>query len=129
MSKSHPLANQKSVSLHTILKYPIALYQSNPAIANNVCLLLEEIGEPNYLTTTNKYDIYQDAILYLNALGFVNKSAIKNHTALPDIISEVTALPIRDCPPLCFYALATKEYYKEHQESINDIVYIFRSLF
>lgn len=129
ISNTHPLAKQKSVSLHTILKYPLALYQSSHLIANNVCTLLESIGQPNYLTITNKYDIYQNAILYSNALGFTTKASIKNHTALPDIISKITTLPIRNCPPIQYLAIVTEKYLSNHQQSIHDIIEIFRSLF
>lgn len=129
ISKAHPLANQKSVSLHTILKYPLAIYQGSHASANNVCALLEAAGEPNYLTITNNLKIYQDAILYQNALGFINKSALKNHTALPDIIDDVITLPIRNAPSLSFLAIATTDYFNAHEQSIRDFLHIFQSLF
>jgi|GEM_PF-1739056 len=129
IAKSHPLAKQKSVSLHTILKYPLAIYQGSHASANNVRFLLEEAGEPNYLTITNSLSIYQNAILYQNALGFINKSALKNHTALPDIIDDVITLPIRNAPSLSFLAIATTDYFNAHEQSIRDFLHIFQSLF
>lgn len=129
IAQSHPLAKQKSVSMHTILKYPLAIYQSSHTIANNVCDLLEAAGIPNYMTITNNLSIYQNAILYQNALGFINKSALKNNTALTKIIDDVVTLPIRNIPPLSFLAITTDEFFQAHEQSITDFIKIFHSLF
>lgn len=129
VAKDHPLAKQKSVSLHTILKYPLTIYQGSHATANNVCTLLEEAGKPNYSAITNNLSIYQNTILYQHALGFINKSALKNNTALPEIINEIVTLPVRNCPPLSFLAIMTENYFNLHEESIRSFLHIYQSLF
>lgn len=62
VSPNHPLAKQKSVSLKTLLKYPLAIYQSNYNCTNPLCYVLEEKGTPNYHTITNNNIIYQNVI-------------------------------------------------------------------
>lgn len=129
LAKDHPLAKQKSVSLRTILKYPLTIYQSSYDFANPVCQLLEEYGTPNYHTITNNLQVYQNAILNQNAIGFINKSGVKNHTALPDIISEVLLLPIKNIPPLSIFSLMTQSYLQQHSKSIHAFINIYKSLF
>lgn len=129
ISKNHSLAKQKSVSLRTILKYPITIYQNSYGFANPVRHLLEEYGAPNYHTITNNLLVYQNAILNQNAIGFINKSALKNHTALPDIISDITVLPIKNCPSLNLYSLMPQDYLSKHENSIHTFIKIFKALF
>ena len=103
---THPLAKQKSVSMRTILKYPLAIYQGSHSSSNPVCNLIEQYGLPDYRTVTNNLMVYQNAILNQNAVGFINKSAVQNHTALPEIIDDIVALPIRNIPNLKVYLVS-----------------------
>lgn len=77
---SHPLANRKSISIKTMLKYPIALYQTgnkfgalNEFIDQNI--KIEKTFSP-YLTTSN-LDVYIQCIASGKAIGFLAKP--KNH--------------------------------------------------
>lgn len=93
-SVNHPLAKQKSVSFKTILKYPLAIYQSSYTQPNLICSVLEQYGKPKYHTITNNVQIYQNVIASNQAVGFINRIAIKNDTVLSNVRDSIVTIPI-----------------------------------
>lgn len=127
VAATHPLARQKSVSIRTLLKYPLAVYQSSYNIANPIRNLLEDCGTPNYQIITNSPRMYEDAILHQDCAGFINKAGLVNHAALQDILDEVIMLPVTNVPPIQMYAIVENTYLREHEQSISDFLAIYRS--
>lgn len=127
VAATHPLARQKSVSIRTLLKYPLAVYQSSYNIANPIRNLLEDCGTPNYQIITNSPRMYEDAILHQDCAGFINKAGLVNHAALQDILDEVIMLPVTNVPPIQMYAIVENTYLREHEQSISDFLAIHRS--
>lgn len=125
---THPLAKKKSVSIKTILKYPLLILQSGNKYRNPLCDILEKYGNPHYYTITNNYQIYQDVIKKGTAVGFFNHSALKNNTALPQIRDQILTLPIRDFPDIITYVAVKKDYFSQHEESIKNFLAIFQTL-
>lgn len=124
----HPLAKKKSVSIKTILKYPLVILQSGNKYHNPLCSILEKYGDPHYYTITNNYHVYQDAIKKGLAIGFFTYSALKNNTALPQIRDQVITLPIRDLPTIVTYSAVKADYYAQHEESIKNFLALFKAL-
>lgn len=128
VAATHPLARQKSVSLRTVLKYPLAVYQSSSHSANPIRALLEEAGTPNYQLITNSPRLYADAILQQDCTGFINRAGLISHTALQEILNEAVQLPVNNVPPIKMTAITTNAYLDAHTQSINDFLAIYRSL-
>ncbi len=125
ISPLHPLAKQKSVSLRTLLKYPLAIYQNSYAYANPLCHLLEQYGQPDYYTMTNNIDIYQNAIINNHAVGFHVKSAFQKNTAFPQISSDILTMPIKNAPPLFVYLGVEKNYFQANRDVINAFLEVY----
>ena len=128
ISPLHPLAKQKSVSIRSLLKYPLAVYQNSYSYANPLCRLLEAYGQPDYYTMTNNIDIYQDAITSGHAVGFHVKSAFQKNTAFPLISQDIITMPIKNAPPLFVYLGVEKQYFTAHSAIINAFLDVYRAL-
>lgn len=115
------------MSIRTLLKYPLAVYQSSYNIANPIRNLLENCGTPNYQIITNSPRMYEDAILHQDCAGFINKAGLVNHAALQGILDEVIMLPVTNVPPIQMYAIVENTYLREHEQSISDFLAIYRS--
>ena len=125
---THPLAKKKSISIKTILKYPLVILQSGNKYHNPLCSILEKYGDPSYYTITNNYHVYQDAIKKGLAIGFFTYSALKNNTALPQIRDQILTLPIRDLPNIITYSAVKADYYAQHEDSIKNFLTPFQAL-
>lgn len=123
----HPLAKQKTISISSILRYPLAILQST-STANPLCTVLEKHGTPNYYTITANPNIYEKAIANNQVVGFINKSALKTRNALSAIIDEAITMPIKNMPPIYIYMGVGVQYYAEHQKSIDEFLNICRFL-
>lgn len=127
ISPLHPLAKQKSVSVRTLLKYPLAVFQNSYSYANPLCRLLEQYGQPDYYTMTNNIDIYQDAIINNQAVGFHVKSAFQKNTAFPQISGDIITMPIKNAPPLFVYLGVEKNYFRANTDIINAFLEVYLS--
>lgn len=126
---NHPLAKQKSVSLRTLLKHPLAIYQSNYYIANPLKKFLDKSGAPIYQIITNNTPLYRNAIVNQHCVAFINKAARKKHTAFQSIADEIVYLPITNIPPIAMTAIMTEEYLTCHEASIKKLLSLCRALF
>lgn len=123
----HPLSKQKTISISSILRYPLAILQST-STANPLCTVLEKHGTPNYYTVTANPNIYEKAIANNQVIGFINKSALKTRNALSAIIDEAITMPIKNMPPIYIYMGVGAQYYAEQQKSIDDFLDICQFL-
>lgn len=88
--KSHPLAKYTQISISTLLKYPLAVYQSSSSTTNPSQLYLEQYGKPNIVLTSDKLSFLNDAIAKKFAIGFIS-GATKPHLEknYPDIFTWI----------------------------------------
>ncbi len=94
ISKKSPLANNKSISISTLLKQPIVLLNNNDDIDNNwTKFLLQQFGIPNFSLVTSTEKIYVDAIINNIGVGFFTRSSSKNLTA--EDLKNISVIPIR----------------------------------
>ncbi len=128
-SPKHPLAQQKTVSISSILRYPLAIIQSNADCTNPLRTLLEQYGNPDYHIITTNINIYEKAIDNNQAVGFTTKSILKSQTALSELTKNNITVSIKNMPPIYIYLGAGKQYYQKHQRSIDELVEICQSLF
>lgn len=127
-SSRHVLAKQKTISLATLLRYPLVVFQNSHTCPNPICGVLEKAGTPHYHAITSNYQIYQNIIYSNKAIGFINKSSIKSHTALPSIIDEIILRPIKNFPPIYLYMAVTTQYFSQHRASIMSLATLFKDL-
>lgn len=128
-SNQHPLAKQKSVSIRTILKYPLAIYQVDYETKNPICTILEKYGTPNYLTITNNSAVYCNSIKIQKAIGFINRYAIKKNIAFRSIADSTIFLPVNNIPSIKFVAIIPNSYYFHHKTSITNFLNICKLVF
>jgi len=118
------LAKNKSVSLNTILTYPLVIWQDGVA-SSPLCKLLETSASPIYNTVTNNFDIFCQAIYDNSGIGFVNKLSLP---FVPSLNDKIIKIPIKGWPLYNIYFAYTKEYYIQHKQSIERLFHIFQSI-
>lgn len=115
VSQTHPLAHQKSVTIRTILKYPIGLTQtnSNPV---SVQKILEEKGQPNIQLITNSIQTYRRTIDAGQIIGF---NPYMNFRDSLGTRKGVVYLPIRDFPSVEIYLITNNTYFANKKDLIT----------
>lgn len=94
VSRQHPLADHKSVSVKTILKYPIVFHVSKTLEDEQNYHWLELYGTPNIKYTTNSLKIYLNIIAKGSAIGFFPQSRHCNFKISVD--EDIVLIPIKD---------------------------------
>lgn len=101
VSKNSPLNVHKSLSIRTILKYPLIQFlnetssseSKNEMNDNWVLDLLRQHGEPNFIMTVDTLPIYLSAIAESIGIGFMTKSNVRS---LPkSYLDRISIIPIR----------------------------------
>lgn len=115
VAEHHPLAQQKSVTASTLLKYPLGIYLVNENISHVVYEWLSKKGEPDIHLKTNNLRVYQRAIASGEVIGFLPRVMCKESI---DARDGVRYLPVRDFPPFETVCTMDWAYYREHQEVI-----------
>lgn len=115
VAEHHPLAQQKSVTAHTLLKYPLGIYQLNEHAPHVVVEWLRQKGEPKVHLKTNNLRVYQRAITAGEVIGFLPKVMCKQAI---DVREGVLYLPVRDFPAFETVCVMDWAYYREHQAVI-----------
>lgn len=100
VAASHPLAKRKSLSVKTLLKYPLALYQAGET-PGTLQKILSAQGQPKLTLVTSNLPVYEQHIATGQAIGFLPKAVKKenkpsaNGQKLVYIpIKEITASPV-----------------------------------
>lgn len=118
VSPTHPLAKYKPVSIKTLLKYPIALYQNSD---EETCILLEilkELGTPCIYMVSDNVSILEDAVISGHAITFAPQRALKHHTVFSKT-NQIAVLKIRNYPHIIISSIVNKSYYQTHQHLID----------
>ena len=115
VSENHPLAQQKSVSAHTLLKYPIGIYLVNDQAPQVACDWLARKGKPNIHLRTNNLRVYRRAIDAGQVIGFLPKVMCKNAI---DVREGIVYLPVKDFPRIETVCIMDWAYYHKQQELI-----------
>ena len=115
VSENHPLAQQKSVSAHTLLKYPLGIYLVNDRAPQVACDWLAQKGKPNIHLTTNNLRVYRRAIDAGQIVGFLPKLMCKNAI---DIRDGIVYLPVKDFPLIETVCTMDWDYYHAQENLI-----------
>ena len=115
VAEHHPLAQQKSVTASTLLKYPLGLYLIDEKTPHVIYEWLSKKGTPNIHLKTNSLRVYQRAIAAGEAVGFLPKVMCKESI---DVRDGIRYLPVRDFPPFETVCTMDWAYYREHQALI-----------
>lgn len=107
VSPDHPLAKCKSVTLQTILKYPLAIYQAGE-YPNPVWALFAKYGKPNIQVTTDSLLILRQSINSTQLVEILPKveSSLNNKAMQP--FQDLAWIPIKNLKPKPFgFAVAS----------------------
>ena len=107
VSYDHPLAKRRSISIKTLIKYPLTIYQAGdtPGTLQN---MLRSYGELNLALITSNLLAYERYIATGQAIGFLPKIG-KKKTSLGSDEQKLVYIPIKETPDNTIaYALATE---------------------
>lgn len=79
LGKKHPLARQKSISLSSILKHPLALYLVGDLKDNQTYALLKVYGQPQIVFTSQNIAVYIRHIAQGQCIGFSSNVVFEQH--------------------------------------------------
>lgn len=94
VGRQHPLASHKSVSIKTILKYPLVFHVSHELADEQNYHWLQLYGDPQIKYTTNSPKIYLNIIAKGSAIGFFPQSRHCNFKISVD--EDIVLIPIKD---------------------------------
>ncbi len=115
VAHTHPLAQQKSVTISTLLKYPLGFFQPDyrPFALQKV---LEKKGNPRIQLITSNTQTYQRTVDSGQIVGFNVRMNFRNSLG---IRKGNSYLPIRDFPSVEIYWAANEEYYQAQKMLID----------
>ena len=79
IGKKHPLARQKSISLSSILKHPLALYLVGDREDNLIYHLLKVHGQPRIVFTSQNTAVYIQHLAQGQCIGFSSNVVFEQH--------------------------------------------------
>lgn len=118
LTRSHPLSKYQSLSLKNILKYPLASYEISENNFNFLFDYLSKFGTPDVKLTTNNFEIFLDAILSGQVIGFIDKTTFTNNITLQTNLN-ITRIAIKESPITSIYALSPQGYYDQNKSIID----------
>ncbi len=124
---THPLAAYKSISLKTLLNYPLALYQNGD---DDTCLPLEvlkKFGTPQLYMLSDNVSVLEDAAISGHAVTLAPLRALKHHVVFTKP-HQVAILKIRDYPHILISSIVSHTYYQTHQPLIDLFVDTFKRI-
>lgn len=117
VAATHPLAHQKSVTGHTLIKYPLGFYQAIDTLDDQfphaVYSWLSQKGPLNIHIKTNNLRAYQRAIDEGQCVGFVPKILFGREAI--DVREGIVYLPVRDFPTFEAACTMNWDYYYDNQ--------------
>ena len=96
--KNHPLSKIKTISLKTLFKYPLAEYYS---LAMNK--YFAPYGNPSFAFSTTNINVYKQAILSGQYIGFVPKLDDIEFDFYSSKENDIVYIPIREFSPIPLY--------------------------
>lgn len=121
VAPNHPLASKKSVSVSTIQKYPIALYQ-NDDILGAIKMFLDrsiKTGSFNVCLATNIVSSYYSCIETGKVVGFLAKRTDFKYVSQYNITDSIIWIPIKQAKELYLSYVVALDLQKSKQELIN----------
>ncbi|MEE0435694.1 MAG: LysR family transcriptional regulator [Peptococcaceae bacterium] len=120
VAATHPLAHQKSVTGHTLVKYPLGIYQAIDTLDDQfphaMYSWLSEKGPLNIHIKTNNLRACQRAIDEGQCVGFVPKIMFGREAI--DVREGIIYLPVRDFPTFETVCTMNWDYYYDNQELV-----------
>ncbi len=118
-SQQHPLARQKSVAAHSLLKYQLAIFQASEKAPNPMLTYLEEAGKVHVAVQTNNVEVFRQYIDSGDVIGFMPQFPNK---ALSKARSGTVMLTIKDFPETEIVCVADQSYYQKQQQLIDEFL-------
>ena len=118
-SVQHPLARKKSVTIHSLLKYPLAIFQASEKAPNPMLTCLEESGKVHVSIQTNNVEVFRQYIDSGEAVGFTPQFPNK---ALSKVREGTVLLSIKGIPETEIVCVADQSYYKKQQQLIDEFL-------
>ena len=119
VSVHHPLARRQSVSMRTLVKYPLAIFQASENAPNPMLTCLREVGKVRVAVQTNNLTVFREMIDSGEAVGFTPRFANK---ALLKARAGTVHLAIKDLPDTEIVCIADKSYYDKQRQLIDDFL-------
>lgn len=94
VSKYSPWAKQKSISLSSLIKYPLGMYICGDPEDNHICNVLREYGEYNIAFISQNLTVYMQTMAQGQYIGFTSNQVFKRHRFYDK--SSMMLLPVRD---------------------------------
>jgi len=124
VAENHVLAEQKSVSLRTIAKYPLALYQGHIDLTNYAYDILKKMGKLDIRLTSNNSKIIDQYIISGKAISITGVLFEKSLEK-----KGIKYIPINNASLNRIVCVARKEYYAENQKSIDLMLSLIGKIF
>lgn len=124
---THPLARYKSVSLRTLLDYPLALYQNGD---DETCLpltILQKLGTPHIYMISDNVSVLENAAVSGQAVTLAPQRALKQRVVFAHT-DQVTVLKIRNYPRILISSIVEPAYYQAHQPIIDLFLETFKHI-
>lgn len=118
VQKDHPLAKSKSLSMSTILKYPLALYQSTNNTQNIIMDIMPKNMNPRINLLTDDIVSFSEALLSGHSCALLPKLAMRMNNILNQN-EQLTTVPIKNIPPVNFEYIIHRDTYKKKREIID----------
>lgn len=116
VSNQHPLAKQKSVSVRSLHKYPLAIFQAAEKTSSAVMDHMQSYGKMQIAIKTNNFNVYQDYIDSGDVVGFIPR--FSNRIVVHPREGTVL-IPIHDFPKTRIICLADQQYYNKQKKIVN----------
>lgn len=118
LSPQHALARYKSISVASLLKYPLAAFQTNEQTDCPYRYIFPQNAEPNINICTDNIFAYIDAIK--NGISISPISAFTyQHSALLSQDPQITCIHLKPTVNFTIYSLCTRDYYQQHSASLD----------
>lgn len=127
VARSHPLGRSKSVSLKTLLSYPLALYQNGD---EDTCLplsILNQFGTPQIYMISDNVAVLENAARSGQAVCLAPQRALKRRIVFSDM-EQVAVLKIRNYPRIIISAIVSPAYYQTHQSICDGFIETFKAI-
>lgn len=127
VSLKHPLARYKSVSLRTLLDYPLALYQNGDEETCLPLAIFKNLGTPNIYMISDNVSILENVAISGQAVTLAPQRALKQRVVFAHT-DQVTVLKIRNYPRILISFIVSQSYYHTHQAIIDLFLDTFKHI-
>lgn len=120
-SIEHPLSKNKTLSLTTILKYPLALFQASENSPNIIFDIMPSNSKPKINLVTDHLETYREIIASGKSVALVPHFSVVNNPYFKDH-PQLTFIPVKNIPLVAMGYIVHKETDYKKRDLINAFV-------